>query len=122
MTEAFDKIQALIKSGEPHGTVWTEVLHLILGQFQSETGTLHRLDPHTQLLHLLARPGARRMHAGRNGAGKARTVGGGGLGFQFGLAFSGAKPESPKPAHQPQVRLDTVLKYGMKRFRRQPEA
>ena len=31
MTEAFDKIQALIKSGEPPGTVWTEVLHLILG-------------------------------------------------------------------------------------------
>ena len=57
MTEAFDKIQALIKSGEPPGTVWTEVLHLILGQFQSETGTLHRLDPQTQLLHLVAQAG-----------------------------------------------------------------
>ena len=57
MTEAFDKIQALIKSGEPHGTVWTEIRHLILGQFQSETGTLHRLDPQTQLLHLVAQAG-----------------------------------------------------------------
>lgn len=57
MNEALDKIQSLLEGGPSREIVLAGVLKIILGQFQSETGTIHRLDPQTQSLHLVAQAG-----------------------------------------------------------------
>lgn len=53
MGEFTKQIQALLAQPQP----LEPVLRAVLKHFSSETGTLHRLDPQTQLLHLVAQVG-----------------------------------------------------------------
>ena len=53
MSELPKQIQALLARPQP----LEPVLCAVLKYFSSETGTLHRLDPQTQLLHLVAQVG-----------------------------------------------------------------
>jgi GAF domain-containing protein len=57
MNELINKVQPLLKAGLPHETILEQVLRELLKQFQSETGTIHRLDAEKQLLHLTAQAG-----------------------------------------------------------------
>lgn len=57
MNELAGKISAFLNSGEPRDKVLENVLREILGQFRSETGTIHILDSDKQLLHLAAQIG-----------------------------------------------------------------
>lgn len=50
-------IAALLKSGDPGAVILEKVLREILAHFSSETGTIHRYDAQTQLLHLVAQVG-----------------------------------------------------------------
>ena len=50
-------IATLLAQSTDHDGVWKKILGLILARFQSETGTVHRLDTATQLLHLVAESG-----------------------------------------------------------------
>jgi GAF domain-containing protein len=52
-----DQIRALLQSGNSPETVLPEALQLVLTAFNSETGTIHRLDAEKQLLHLAAQVG-----------------------------------------------------------------
>lgn len=52
-----DQIRALLQSGENSENVLTEALTLVLTAFQSESGTIHRLDAEKQLLHLAVQVG-----------------------------------------------------------------
>ncbi len=51
------QIEALLKSSGKRETVLEQALRLVLVAFQSETGTIHRLDPAKQTLHLVAQVG-----------------------------------------------------------------
>jgi len=53
MNELFRQIETLLTQPQP----LEPVLREILKQFSSETGTIHRLDAQTQLLHLVAQIG-----------------------------------------------------------------
>ncbi|MGA2683590.1 MAG: GAF domain-containing protein [Verrucomicrobiota bacterium] len=57
MNELNEQIARLLKSGGPGEAVLEETLREVLKHFRSETGTLHRLDAKTQLLHLVAHSG-----------------------------------------------------------------
>jgi len=57
MNEPLDHIRSLLQSVQPPEITLAEVLRVTLEQFQSETGTIHRLDPEKQLLHLVAQIG-----------------------------------------------------------------
>jgi len=57
MNALLDHIRSLLPDGQSNEIILTEVLHVALAQFQSETGTIHRLDPESQLLHLVAEIG-----------------------------------------------------------------
>jgi len=52
-----EPIILLLKRGGAPGVVLEEVLRMALNQFRSETGTIHRLDPKSQSLHLVAQIG-----------------------------------------------------------------
>lgn len=52
-----EEIKALLQGGGSRETIWPEVLRRVLTAFQSETGTIHRLDAENQLLHLVAQIG-----------------------------------------------------------------
>jgi GAF domain-containing protein len=52
-----EKISALLKSGQPGTSTLEQCLSEILKHFSSETGTLHRFDNRTQLLHLVVQVG-----------------------------------------------------------------
>ena len=52
-----EQIILLLKHGGAPGVVLEEVLRAVLNQFRSETGTIHRLDPKSQVLHLVAQIG-----------------------------------------------------------------
>jgi GAF domain-containing protein len=52
-----EQISLLSKSGGQREAVLAETLREVLKHFRSETGTIHRLDAETQLLHLVAQIG-----------------------------------------------------------------
>ena len=57
MSELRETISALLESNQPGRLVGEQVLHEVLKQFHSETGTVHWLDAEKQLLHLAAQVG-----------------------------------------------------------------
>jgi len=57
MSELTHHIKALLQSGGSADTILPEALKLVLAAFKSETGTIHKLDPEKQLLHLAAQVG-----------------------------------------------------------------
>ncbi len=57
MNDCIAQIATLLQSGRDRQTVLPESLQLVLTALQSETGTIHRLDPEKQLLHLVAQVG-----------------------------------------------------------------
>jgi L-methionine (R)-S-oxide reductase len=57
MSELENKVAAILKNDGAAETAWGDVLRAVLEHFASETGTIHRLDPQTQLLHLVAQAG-----------------------------------------------------------------
>jgi GAF domain-containing protein len=57
MNHLHGQLETLLASTSEHETALQESLRLILSDFQSETGTLHRLDAEKQLLHLTAQVG-----------------------------------------------------------------
>lgn len=57
MNAAVDKVQSLLKTDGPRETRLEQVLREVLIRFNSETGTIHRLDVETQSLHLVAHAG-----------------------------------------------------------------
>jgi L-methionine (R)-S-oxide reductase len=52
-----EQISLLLKSSGQSEAVLAETLREVLKHFRSETGTLHRLDAETQLLHLVTQIG-----------------------------------------------------------------
>ena len=57
MNELDGQISSLLKAGRPREIVLEKILRETLSRFNSETGTIHRLDAQTQLLHLAAQVG-----------------------------------------------------------------
>jgi GAF domain-containing protein len=57
MNALINRIQPLLKSGEPRPVILEKVLREVLQHFRSETGTIHTLDLENQLLHLEAQIG-----------------------------------------------------------------
>jgi GAF domain-containing protein len=57
MQELPNQIRALLQAGGSAETVLPDALKLILTAFNSETGTIHKLDADQQLLHLTAQVG-----------------------------------------------------------------
>jgi L-methionine (R)-S-oxide reductase len=57
MSDLNSKISALLNSQSDRETVLKKTLEDVLTDFQSETGTIHRLDAQNQLLHLTAQMG-----------------------------------------------------------------
>ncbi|MEK7780554.1 MAG: GAF domain-containing protein [Verrucomicrobiota bacterium] len=57
MQELPAQIKALLQTGGRAETVLPEALKLVLAAFNSETGTIHKLDAEKQLLHLAAQVG-----------------------------------------------------------------
>ena len=57
MSELPQQIRALLQDGNNSETVLPQVLQLVLTAYQSETGTIHRLDGEKQLLYLAAQIG-----------------------------------------------------------------
>jgi signal transduction protein with GAF and PtsI domain len=57
MNDCVSQIESLLKSGRDNQTMQLESLQLVLTALHSETGTIHRLDPEKQLLHLTAQVG-----------------------------------------------------------------
>jgi L-methionine (R)-S-oxide reductase len=51
------QIAALLRTPADHHAALKKILGLVLARFQSETGTLHRLDREKQLLHLVVESG-----------------------------------------------------------------
>jgi L-methionine (R)-S-oxide reductase len=52
-----EQIKAMLTKTSEHNTALQETLRLILADFNSETGTIHWLNPEGQLLHLRAQVG-----------------------------------------------------------------
>ena len=57
MNDYVSQIESLLKSGRDPQTVLEESLRLVLTTLNSETGTIHRLDPEKQLLQLVTQVG-----------------------------------------------------------------
>ena len=57
MNELHEQIAALQKNDSNCEAALAQILHVVLAKFYSETGTIHRLDAETQLLHLVAQAG-----------------------------------------------------------------
>jgi L-methionine (R)-S-oxide reductase len=57
VNELNEQIARLLKVGGQPGAVLEETLRQVLSHFQSETGTIHRLDDGKQLLHLVTQIG-----------------------------------------------------------------
>jgi len=57
MSELVNQINALLQSAPSRDGALAESLRLVLTAFQSETGTIHKLDAEKQLLHLAAQVG-----------------------------------------------------------------
>ena len=57
MNLLFDQIGLLLKTGDSREVTLLAVLDVVLAHFNSQTGTLHRLDADHQVLRLLAQKG-----------------------------------------------------------------
>ncbi len=57
MIELHRQIHRLLTGAPGRSTALKDVLALVLAHFQSETGTIHRLDPEIKVLHLAAEIG-----------------------------------------------------------------
>ncbi len=57
MNELASRIQSLLNSGDQPPLILENVLREVLQRFQSETGTIHTLNPQEHLLHLAAQIG-----------------------------------------------------------------
>jgi L-methionine (R)-S-oxide reductase len=57
MNQLRGQIETVLAAASEHETKLQGSLQLILSDFQSETGTIHRLDAEKQLLHLTAQVG-----------------------------------------------------------------
>jgi len=57
MSKLNEQISSLLKDGGNRDAVLEQVLHAVLANFRSETGTIHILDSEKQLLHLAAQVG-----------------------------------------------------------------
>jgi len=57
MEELHGQIEELLKNNPDRETVLEQVIHVVLAKFNSETGTIHRLDAENQLLYLAAQAG-----------------------------------------------------------------
>jgi L-methionine (R)-S-oxide reductase len=57
MNDLTTRIASLIDEGGERAAVLEKALAVVLAHFKSETGTIHRLDPEKQLLHLVAQVG-----------------------------------------------------------------
>ena len=57
MNEILTQTTAILKTGGNRETVLETVMRAVLKHFNSETGTIHRLDAGSQLLHLVAQVG-----------------------------------------------------------------
>jgi L-methionine (R)-S-oxide reductase len=57
VSELHEQIEALLKNHPNRETVLEQVLHVVLAQFRSETGTIHLLDDEKQTLFLAAQVG-----------------------------------------------------------------
>jgi GAF domain-containing protein len=57
MNELANQITRALQEGGSRETILEQVLHLTLKGFNSETGTIHRLDAEKQLLQLVAQAG-----------------------------------------------------------------
>ena len=57
MNPLLEQIDSAFKHSSERPTAFTEALRIVLADFNSETGTIHLLDPENQLLHLNAQVG-----------------------------------------------------------------
>ncbi len=57
MTELQNHIAALLNHRPDREAAFKKILNLVLAHFESETGTIHRLEPDKQTLHLVAESG-----------------------------------------------------------------
>jgi GAF domain-containing protein len=57
VNELNEQISSVLKRGDSGQVEWEEALRAVLQHFCSETGTIHRLDPEKQSLHLVAQIG-----------------------------------------------------------------
>ncbi len=57
MEELHEQIEDLLKNNPDRETALVQVLHVVLAKFNSETGTIHRLDAENQMLYLAAQVG-----------------------------------------------------------------
>ena len=57
MNDFLQEVELLLKSGGERGALAQKILAVALRRFDAETGTIHRLDAQTQLLHLVAQVG-----------------------------------------------------------------
>ncbi len=57
MNELSHQITGVLQGSGNRETILEQVLRLTLKDFKSETGTIHRLEPAKQLLHLVAQAG-----------------------------------------------------------------
>ena len=57
MDDLQNQISALLNGSSDRAAAFKKALGLVLARFQSETGTIHRLDREKQLLHLVSESG-----------------------------------------------------------------
>jgi GAF domain-containing protein len=57
MGELHEQIEGMLKNNLNRETVLEQILHVVLAEFNSETGTIHRLDGENQLLYLVSQVG-----------------------------------------------------------------
>jgi len=55
--ELCEQVETLLKNDPNRETVLEQILHVVLANFHSETGTIHRLDSDNQLLYLMSQVG-----------------------------------------------------------------
>src|ERR1700689_2690161 len=55
--ELCEQVEDLLKNNPNRETVLEQILHVVLANFNSETGTIHKLDSENQLLYLASQVG-----------------------------------------------------------------
>ena len=83
MQDLCEQVESLLKTNPNREAALEQSLHVVLNKFQSETGTIHRLDGENQLLYLMAQVGlppqmlevVKTIPAGKGIAGQVITQG-----------------------------------------------
>jgi L-methionine (R)-S-oxide reductase len=57
MSELHEQVETLLKNGQSREVILEQSLRLVLVEFHSETGAIHRLDSENQLLYLVSQVG-----------------------------------------------------------------